>query len=441
MAKRRRLEATTEDDDGDRTRRAVRDLQLYDERRRSKLKGPSSEVRTRRDRRTRRRRKAAHPGGRAPVLRFHRIRAQLCDPQGSRHLPPIPVSVAKELQVELPPGLVGNPLNAQNGARPWPISGTRMWAGKQRRGLRPGLGARPPQPSLLELVSGDPFAEAVNGKGTHSSNSSRIYDIKPSIGHPAEFGFKIETVPFVLEAKVRSDGDYGVTVGDAASGRLLESSVLGVKATFCGYGVERIGSVNRSTTGARASSPPPRQALPHQPHPVLASSAVDPEGQLVGRSRTKSPKANRSPPPSSEPTPTRRRRLLRRSRARHLPSLPLEDPRSTGCDKLSFEPQLSLEPTTTQADEPTGLKVDLKIPQTNSAKHPRHPAAQELGNDPPRRPDRLPCGRERPGSLHQRTVRAGKGIRDRRSAASRRGSSRPNRPRQRNARRPPRSAR
>jgi hypothetical protein len=41
-------------------------------------------------------------------------------------------------------------------------------------------------------------------------------------------------------------------------------------------------------------------------------------------------------------------------------------PSTTGCDTLSFNPSLSAVPTTTQADSPSGVDVDLKVPQTQS---------------------------------------------------------------------------
>src|SRR5262249_51459236 len=41
-------------------------------------------------------------------------------------------------------------------------------------------------------------------------------------------------------------------------------------------------------------------------------------------------------------------------------------PTTTGCDTLSFNPSLSVLPTTTAADTPSGADVDLKVPQTQS---------------------------------------------------------------------------
>jgi hypothetical protein len=42
-------------------------------------------------------------------------------------------------------------------------------------------------------------------------------------------------------------------------------------------------------------------------------------------------------------------------------------PGTTGCDLLSFNPSLSASPTTSEADSPSGLEIDLNVPQTQSA--------------------------------------------------------------------------
>jgi hypothetical protein len=41
---------------------------------------------------------------------------------------------------------------------------------------------------------------------------------------------------------------------------------------------------------------------------------------------------------------------------------------ATGCDSVAFDPSLTLTPTTTQADAPTGLRVDLHVPQDENPK-------------------------------------------------------------------------
>ena len=60
-------------------------------------------------------------------------------------------------------------------------------------------------------------------------------------GHPAALGLKVElarsetkgTIPILLYPKLRSDGDYGLTVGSEFTGTLL-----GAELSFCSYGVK-----------------------------------------------------------------------------------------------------------------------------------------------------------------------------------------------------------
>ena len=48
---------------------------------------------------------------------------------------------------------------------------------------------------------------------------------------------------------------------------------------------------------------------------------------------------------------------------------------TTGCDQLSFNPSLSAQPTTGEADTPSGLEVDLSVPQDES---PEAPSPSEI---------------------------------------------------------------
>ncbi len=50
-------------------------------------------------------------------------------------------------------------------------------------------------------------------------------------------------------------------------------------------------------------------------------------------------------------------------------------PETTGCDKLSFNPSLAATPTTSQADSPSGLAVDIKVPQFQD---PETPSPSEI---------------------------------------------------------------
>lgn len=50
-------------------------------------------------------------------------------------------------------------------------------------------------------------------------------------------------------------------------------------------------------------------------------------------------------------------------------------PSTTGCDQLQFNPSLAASPTTKEADTPSGLEVDMTVPQTQS---PRTPSPSEI---------------------------------------------------------------
>lgn len=50
-------------------------------------------------------------------------------------------------------------------------------------------------------------------------------------------------------------------------------------------------------------------------------------------------------------------------------------PATTGCDQLSFNPSLSAQPTTTSTDTPSGLEVNLSVPQEES---PETPSPSEI---------------------------------------------------------------
>jgi hypothetical protein len=52
-------------------------------------------------------------------------------------------------------------------------------------------------------------------------------------------------------------------------------------------------------------------------------------------------------------------------------------PATTGCDQLSFDPSLSAKPTTTEADSPSGLDVNVNVPQTLSSSTPTASAIRE----------------------------------------------------------------
>jgi hypothetical protein len=65
--------------------------------------------------------------------------------------------------------------------------------------------------------------------------NARAPNVVPAPGHPGEFEFNLAGgQPFVLEARLRSNGDYGVNIGDPFTDTLPP---LAISTTFCAHGV------------------------------------------------------------------------------------------------------------------------------------------------------------------------------------------------------------
>jgi hypothetical protein len=232
----------------------------------------------------------------------------------------------KDIEVDLPPGFVGNP-------------------------------AAIPQCSLEQFRSN--FAKNLLGYQESCPETSQIgilevsfgplrfwpevYDLAPQRGYPAEFGFRVLGVPVVLVPRVRTGGDYGITVQFAdlpnsfsvTRGRL---TLWGVPADP-GHDAERgpcWGSKGYSEGAAEGGSCPttgvsrPFLSLPTScSGPLSFGARVDSyeEPGVFSEARTTTP--------------------------------PL-----TGCDRLGFAPSVIAQPEPAQAASPSGLSVEIRVPQT-----------------------------------------------------------------------------
>jgi uncharacterized repeat protein (TIGR01451 family) len=250
---------------------------------------------------------------------------------------------AKELLVDAPPGFIGNPQNALPrcplqfvhygstcpantaiGYEELNIEGTTVEHGKAAGVFR----------SLEEAKLAQGLA-------------SLVYNVAPSYGHPAEFGFfGPNSLPFLLDASLRSDGDYGVTVGDTAVGQ----KPLAVKVTFCENGAEE-------TPGPKATylcKPAPAGTHPFLTSPTECSSSAS---VWTARANSWVEQAHHVSKTAVGPNPVKE------------------------CQSLHFNPGTGIEfvPSpplvengtnfggTSQADEPTGMTLNLHAPQTNDA--------------------------------------------------------------------------
>ena len=188
-------------------------------------------------------------------------------------------------------------------------------------------------------------------------STALVYSLEPPPGAAAAFAFTVEHAYFALTARPRSDGDYGITVGDNASGRAGDRGIVAVALTLCGYGVEGHGSEGSTPTTAACANPTPGArpflTLPSRctgpaPSTTLLASSYQKSEDYVSKTVYNGTSLVAGAPSSTE-------------------SL------MTGCNGLTFEPEVEFGPSagaeggTTRADEPTGAAFDLKVPQAKEA--------------------------------------------------------------------------
>ncbi|HWT92476.1 MAG TPA: hypothetical protein VN238_05735, partial [Solirubrobacteraceae bacterium] len=168
-----------------------------------------------------------------------------------------------------------------------------------------------------------------------------VFNMVPTPGHPARLAFNFAgytTIPVTID--IRSDGDYGVR----ASLRNLtnQMTILGAEMTLWGN-----------------PSSPAHDGLRF---PCISSANGVPSGTCPAA----------TPPLAFMTNPTQcdtelRAKIRVGSYQRDVAEAQTEPVKMTGCEGLRFEPEVSVAPTTSQPDAPTGLDVGIRVPQSDLA--------------------------------------------------------------------------
>ncbi len=253
----------------------------------------------------------------------------------------------KDVRVELPPGFVGNP-NAV---------------------------PKCSYAAFQELKCPDDTAIGVATVGIGSTSgffSSRLhkrvdqveyftaplYNVEPAGGVAAEFGFlAAEVEPVLVDARVRTGGDYGITAG---SSNVTEAVVVNsVKVTVWGVPAEASHDPLRGKCLGLGLSSRAEEENEGKPHDEEESRGVCPAGIPVqpfltnptscGVSRTAALSVDSWNAPGDFVTGTA-----------SLPAL-------SGCERLDFSPTLTVAPDGEAGSTPTGLNVDVHVPQESTA--------------------------------------------------------------------------
>jgi hypothetical protein len=256
-------------------------------------------------------------------------------PRGLSRLSPLPAALAKDLHFDLPPGLIGNPT-------PFP------------------------QCTLNQLLSDGPNGavetvcplQTVIGVARVTINEPQLlgektvvvplFNMEPSVGEPARFAFRVYNTPVYLDTAVRTGGDYGVTVdvnNIAQVAGFIKSEVTfwGVPGSLSHNGQRGGGCLleARHEYGLYGECSP---LGAHKPPPLIAlpTSCTGPLQTTVEADSWAQPGSFVSSP-ATEPLPA-----------------------MDGCNRLPFEPSITLAPDGQAGSTPTGLAVTVHVPQAVS---------------------------------------------------------------------------
>jgi hypothetical protein len=248
---------------------------------------------------------------------------------------PQPVQLPKDVSLEWPPGLIGNPTVVPR----CPLSQFLSNVAED-----------------TEAVSACPAQTAVgvarvlvNATGSTGLVDPVVplFNLEPAPGEPARFGFKVLTTPVVIDASVRTGGDYGITVSSTS----IAQTVGLISSEVTVWGVPDDPRHNNSRGyGCLAATLEASHKLPctplevERPRPFLSSptSCTGAMGTTV--------EADSWDDPGSFQT-----------LAAHE-ALPALD----GCNRLQFSPSIEVTPERSAASTATGLTADVHLPQEQS---------------------------------------------------------------------------
>ncbi|HXB65336.1 MAG TPA: hypothetical protein VNV42_10725 [Solirubrobacteraceae bacterium] len=262
----------------------------------------------------------SHPYALTTTLDFNRTAGE-----ATSYQPALP----KDLHFNLPPGLIGNPT-------PFPQCTDAQFG-------HGALADRCPADTAVGVATITIYEPLLFRVITVSSP---VFNLKPSAGEPARFGFRTLIVNVVLDTSVRTGGDYGVTVSVTNISQI--AALLSSQVTFWGVPGDPVHDQSRgwecldgevwSLLGeagpchaANEVEPPPLLSLP-----TSCTGPLQPSLQMDSWAN----KGDFTPPLAA-------------------PSQPSMD----GCNRLPFEPSIKVAPDEQAGSSPTGLSVGIHVPQ------------------------------------------------------------------------------
>ena len=223
----------------------------------------------------------------------------------------------KDIRTELPPGLIGNP-DAVPKCAPFNVTHADC-SGASQVGTLIIHTAREPEHAPVP-----------------------IYNLVPPTGLAAQFGARFNNFATVhIDAYVRTGSDYGVTAEVLNSS--TAESVTGVTVTLWGVPADASHDSERACPAPEKvnEEPPCSSDAPLVPFLTNPTACLGSQMTTMGADSWQAPGS--------------------------FVQASSEMAGFTGCERLSFTPQITVQPESSAADSPTGLHVDLHLPQNQNA--------------------------------------------------------------------------
>lgn len=259
---------------------------------------------------------------------------------------PRTVALAKDIVAELPAGFLADPA---------PLA---QCTDEQ-------FSKQPPEQTGQNTVVNECPAQSAVGVATVTFNepnvqgfntvTTPIFNMTPLAGEPARFGFKpLGIIPAFLDASVRTGGDYGVTL--TASDLTEVAWLLSVKLTFWGVPGARSHDGERGWECLKGFGTCPVATATGPP--VLLTMPTSCEAPFQSTIRGDSWGSSARAAEQAEPV-----RYGLRGGPGESPSGEGESLSLDGCDQLPFAPSVEVSTDVSSASAPTGLTVDVHVPQ------------------------------------------------------------------------------
>lgn len=242
-----------------------------------------------------------------------------------------PTENVKDIVTALPPGLIGN-ASALPKCTVQELDNTGVFGTTAGSPLCPA-GSQVGQIGLIANI------------GSTTELVFPLYNMVPPAGMPAQFGANALVVNTFVDISVRTGGDYGLTasVNDASAGLPLVGSILTL------WGVPADPS-HDALRGAFCSGAPPDPC---------SGGFVSGGGLSAGTGLV----PFLTMPTACDGPLTTSVRVDSWQHPGQFVDASSSAPAVDGCDHLTFDPSVSVQPQTTAADSPTGLDVDVHVPQ------------------------------------------------------------------------------